>query len=163
MYTYMYVDITMGYFAIAMPKVAQRFRRPSPSQGRPYRGIASSRESRGAVWPHIGEVTRENLQDFGFGWGKNWCLLRFTGKKWWFTGKKLDLVWLVTKKNGDLLGFFMRLNGFYPLVNVYLAIENHHFWIGKSTIYIIYMGYFFNSYDKLPEGILFLFLLVRLT
>ena len=33
---------------------------------------------------------------------------------------------------------------FYPLVNVHITVENHHFLMGKLTI--------FNSYVKLPEG-----------
>ena len=37
----------------------------------------------------------------------------------------------------------------YPLVNVYIAMENHHFLMGKSTISMA----IFNSYVKLPEGI----------
>ena len=36
----------------------------------------------------------------------------------------------------------------YPLVNVYITMENHHFLMGKLTISMA----FFNSYVKLPEG-----------
>ena len=38
-------------------------------------------------------------------------------------------------------------NMFYPLVNVYITMENNHF-SGENRLY---MG-MFNSYVKLPEG-----------
>jgi len=37
----------------------------------------------------------------------------------------------------------------YPLVNIQKTMENHHFFMGKSTISMV----IFNSYVKLPEGI----------
>ena len=38
--------------------------------------------------------------------------------------------------------------GSYPLVNVYIAMENHHFqWVNQRTKWAI-----FNSYVSLPEG-----------
>ena len=38
----------------------------------------------------------------------------------------------------------------YPLVNVYIAMENHIFFMGKSNI-----NCHFQSYVSLPEGIVF--------
>jgi hypothetical protein len=36
----------------------------------------------------------------------------------------------------------------YHLVNVYITMENHHFWLVKSSISMT----IFNSYVSLPEG-----------
>ena len=36
----------------------------------------------------------------------------------------------------------------YPLVNVYITMENHHFFFGKSTISMA----MFNGYVNLPKG-----------
>ena len=41
-------------------------------------------------------------------------------------------------------GGLMEFNGIYPLVNVYITMENHHFQWGKSTISMA----IFNSYVK---------------
>ena len=37
---------------------------------------------------------------------------------------------------------------YYPLVNVYIAMENHHFFMGKSTISMA----IFNSYFDITRG-----------
>ena len=43
----------------------------------------------------------------------------------------------------------------YPLVNVYITMENHHFqWVHPLFLWAI-----FNSYVKLPEGTMELFLM----
>jgi len=42
----------------------------------------------------------------------------------------------------------MGFNRIYPLVNVYIAMENHHdSWVNQLLLWAI-----FNSYVKLPEG-----------
>ena len=49
-----------------------------------------------------------------------------------------------------IYGGLMGSNGFYPLVNVYIANwKDPPFFMGKSTISMA----IFNSYVKLPEGI----------
>ena len=58
--------------------------------------------------------------------------------------------WIRVTNYGDWMGEFMvmqcRIS--YPLVNVYITMENHNAINGKLTISMA----IFNSYLKLPEG-----------
>ena len=57
---------------------------------------------------------------------------------WWFNGILWDFM--------GLYGGLMGSNGIYLLVNVYIAVENHHFIVAKSTIYKWAIFYVANSW-----------------
>ena len=56
--------------------------------------------------------------------------------------------WFSHGENGESMGKPWENGGFYHLVNVYITMENHHFWVNQRT----FDGHFQGFFGCLPEG-----------